>query len=122
MNFLHLWPLLLAQITVMSLTIILLAADRRFFSWDCFVVCTLSMMMAEGIVIMKYELWHIPPALLTLAGVLSWLPLPLHTGYFSGMSEGVHKRLWLAVASVLSGAGMMIFYWLSQVSEKITNQ
>ncbi|EFE9644851.1 hypothetical protein AB9E53_18955 [Escherichia coli] len=119
MSFISLWPLLLAQITVMSLTIILLAADRRFFSWDCFVVCTLSMMMAEGIVIMKYELWHIPPALLGLAGVLSWLLLPLHTGYFSGMSEGVHKRLWLAVASVLSGAGMMIFYWLSQSSETI---
>ena len=104
MSFISLWPLLLAQITVMSLTIILLAADRRFFAWDCFVICTLSMMMAEGIVIMKYELWHIPPALLGLA---------------SGMSEGVHKRLWLAVASVLSGAGMMIFYWLSQSSETI---
>ena len=59
MSFISLWPLLLAQVTVMSLTVIFLAADRRFFSWDCFVVCTLSMMMAEGIVIMKYELWHI---------------------------------------------------------------
>lgn len=48
MNFIALWPLLLAQVTVMSLTVIFLAADRRFFSWDCFVVCTLSMMMAEG--------------------------------------------------------------------------
>lgn len=56
MNFIALWPLLLAQVTVMSLTVIFLAADRRFFSWDCFVVCTLSMMMAEGIVIMKYEI------------------------------------------------------------------
>ncbi|HGV8127162.1 TPA: hypothetical protein HIO12_RS17455, partial [Escherichia coli] len=86
--------------------------------WDCFVVCTLSMMMAEGIVIMKYELWHIPPALLGLAGVLSWLLL-LHTGYFSGISEGEHKRLWLAVAAVFSGAGMIIFYWLLQPSETI---
>ncbi len=51
MNFISLWPLLLAQVTVMSLTVIFLAADRRFFSWDCFVVCTRSMMMAEGIVI-----------------------------------------------------------------------
>ncbi len=42
MNFIALWPLLLAQVTVMSLTVIFLAADRRFFSWDCFVVCTLS--------------------------------------------------------------------------------
>ncbi len=40
MNFIALWPLLLAQVTVMSLTVIFLAADRRFFSWDCFVVCT----------------------------------------------------------------------------------
>ncbi|HAO1972620.1 TPA: hypothetical protein IHJ46_004823 [Escherichia coli] len=117
MNFISLWPLLLAQVTVMSLTVIFLAADRRFFSWD--VVCSLSMMMAEGIVIMKYELWHIPPALLGLAGVLSWLLLLLHTGYFSGISEGVHKRLWLAVASVFSGAGMIIFYWLLQPSETI---
>lgn len=81
-------------------------------------VCTLSMMMAEGIVIMKYELWHIPPAPLGLAGVLSWMLLLLHTGYFSGMSV-VHKRLWLAVASVFSGAGMIIFYWLFQPSETI---
>ncbi len=36
MNFIALWPLLLAQVTVMSLTVIFLAADRRFFSWDCF--------------------------------------------------------------------------------------
>lgn len=42
MNFIALWPLLLAQVTVMSLTVIFLAADRRFFSWDCFVFCTLS--------------------------------------------------------------------------------
>nr|WP_249436712.1 hypothetical protein [Escherichia coli] len=42
MNFIALWPLLLAQVTVMSLTVIFLAADRHFFSWDCFVVCTLS--------------------------------------------------------------------------------
>ncbi|KYH96205.1 hypothetical protein [Salmonella enterica] len=118
MNFISLWPLLLAQVTVMSLTVIFLAADRRFFSWDCFVVCTLSMMMAEGIAIMKYELWHIPPALLGLAGVLSWMLLLLHTGYFSGMSV-VHKRLWLAVAAVFSGAGMIIFYWLLQPSETI---
>lgn len=47
------------------------------------------MMMAEGIVIMKYELWYIHPALLGLAGVFSWLLLLLHTGYFSGISEGV---------------------------------
>ncbi|GAB9054207.1 hypothetical protein OkiPb01307_40540 [Escherichia coli] len=91
MNFISLWPLLLARVTVMSLTVmsltvIFLAADRRFFSWDCFVVCTLSMMMAEGIVIMKYELWHIPPALLGLAGVLSWLLL-LHTGYFQAYQK-----------------------------------
>ncbi|WP_113453075.1 hypothetical protein [Escherichia coli] len=114
MNFIALWPLLLAQVTV-----IFLAADRRFFSWDCFVVCTLSMMMAEGIVIMKYELWHIPPALLGLAGGLSWSLLLLHTGYFSGISEGVHKRLWLAVSAVFSGAGMIIFYWLLHASENI---
>ncbi len=119
MSFISLWPLLLAQVTVMSLTLIFLAADRRFFSWDCFVVCTLSMMMAEGIVIMKYELWHIPPALLGLAGVLSWLLLLLHTGYFSGISEGVHKCLWLAVAAVFSGAGMIIFYWWLHASENI---
>ncbi|HIE4094218.1 TPA: hypothetical protein ACXODV_002163 [Shigella flexneri 3a] len=119
MNFISLWPLLLAQVTVMSLTVIFLAADRRFFSWDCFVVCSLSMMMAEGIVIMKYQLWHIPPALLGLAGVLSWMLLLLHTGYFSGMSV-VHKRLWLAVASVFSGAGMIIFYWFVHASESIT--
>ncbi len=31
MNFISLWPLLLAQVTVMSLTVIFLAADRRFF-------------------------------------------------------------------------------------------
>ncbi|EPC6756930.1 hypothetical protein ACR0HZ_004038 [Escherichia coli O121:H11] len=119
MNFISLWPLLLAQVTVMSLTVIFLAADRRFFSWDCFVVCSLSMMMAEGMVIMKYELWHIHPTLLGLAGVLSWLLL-LHTGYFSGISEGVHKRLWLAVAAVFSGAGMIIFYWFVHASESIT--
>ncbi|EFA7191475.1 hypothetical protein K5C61_004257 [Escherichia coli] len=77
------------------------------------------MMMAEGIVIMKYELWHIPPVLLGLAGGLSWSLLLLHTGYFSDISEGVHKRLWLAVATVFSGAGMIIFYWLLQPSETI---
>ncbi|EGL3170938.1 hypothetical protein IMV90_004602 [Escherichia coli] len=77
------------------------------------------MMMAEGIVIMKYELWYIHPALLGLAGVFSWLLLLLHTGYFSGISEGVHKRLWLAVAAVFSGAGMIISYWLLQPSETI---
>ncbi|MCA2070786.1 hypothetical protein LDK81_05485 [Escherichia coli] len=68
---------------------------------------------------MKYELWHIPPALPGLAGVLSWLLLLLHTGYFSGISEGVNKRLWLTVATVFSGAGMIIFYWLLQPSETI---
>lgn len=31
MSFISLWPLLLAQVTVMSLTVIFLAADRRFF-------------------------------------------------------------------------------------------
>lgn len=56
MNFISLWPLLLAKVTVMSLTLIFLAADRRFFTWDYFVVCTLSMMMAEGIVIIFYWL------------------------------------------------------------------
>lgn len=87
MNFISLWPLLLAQVTVMSLTVIFLAADRRFFSWDCFVVCSLSMMMAEGIVIMKYELWHIPPALLGLAGVLSWLLLLLLQDIFQAYQK-----------------------------------
>ncbi|ECL7477803.1 hypothetical protein [Proteus mirabilis] len=49
MNFISLWPLLLAQVIVMSLTLIFLAADRRFFSWDCFVVCTLSMLNNDWI-------------------------------------------------------------------------
>lgn len=52
-------------------------------------------------------------------GGLSWPLLLLHTGYFSGMSVGVYKRLWLAIASVFSGAGMIIFYWLLQTSENI---
>ncbi len=54
MNFISLWPLLLAQVTVMSLTVIFLAADRRFFFMGLF--CGLQPVHDDGRRYCYYEI------------------------------------------------------------------
>lgn len=54
MSFISLWPLLLAQVTVMSLTLIFLAADRRFFFMGLF--CCLHPVHDDGRRYCYYEI------------------------------------------------------------------
>lgn len=94
MKLLSLWPLFLIQITSMLLTFIILKRNAVSFSWRYILICSVSMMMAEIFIFIKYATWYLPRDMLFVTGVPPWLLLLLHAGYFSDISRKGRQWVW----------------------------
>lgn len=112
MKLLSLWPLFLIQITSMLLTFIILKRNAVSFSWRYILICSVSMMMAEIFIFIKYATWYLPRDMLFVAGVPPWLLLLLHAGYFSDISRKGRQWVWGGIAFIISGSGMALYWWL----------
>lgn len=107
-----LWPLLFIQLITILVTAIFVRGGKNHISWRYLLICSLSMMIAEVIIIMKYKLWLLSCEQLTVAGIPAWLLLFFHTGYFSDVSGNGRQWIWHSIAFIVSGAGMLLYWWL----------